>query len=73
MITNRVPELLRVKFGKQKVNLTRVMEDTGLTYSTVHRWAHDRVDRADFPVLDAWCKYFSCDVGDLLVFSEDGK
>lgn len=73
MITNRLPELLRVKFGDNKVNLMRVTEETGLTYSTVHRWAHNRVDRVDFPVLVAWCKYLNCEVGDLLTYDKSDE
>jgi DNA-binding Xre family transcriptional regulator len=70
VIVNRIPELLQIKFGKRKVNLTEVAEEMGLTYSTVHRWANNRVDRADFPILVAWCKYLNCGVGDILVYAE---
>lgn len=66
MIINRVPQLLRRKFGEERVNLSRVQEETGLSYSTVHRWATDKVDRADFPMLEIWCDYFDCNVGDIL-------
>lgn len=68
MIKNNVPQLLAVKFADRRVNLSQVQQDTGLTYATIHRWAHNRVDRADFPVLEIWCKYFGCTVGEILVF-----
>jgi DNA-binding Xre family transcriptional regulator len=69
MITNRVPELVAAKFGgEDKINLSEVERDTGLTYSTVSRWVKNRVDRADFPILEVWCKYLGVGVGDLLVY-----
>ena len=70
-IVNRVPELVANKFGgADKVNLSDVQRDTGLTYSTVSRWVKDRVDRVDFPVLETWCKYLNVQPGDILIFQE---
>ncbi len=69
LIENRVAELLAAKFGgKEKVVLQRVAQDMRLTYSTVSRWAKSDVDRIDTPVLEAWCKYLNCGVGDILVY-----
>ena len=69
MIENRVPWLVAEKFGGvDKVNLKDVERETGLTYSTIARWMKNRVDRADFPILEVWCKYLNCGVGDLLVY-----
>jgi DNA-binding Xre family transcriptional regulator len=68
-VINRVPELLAEKFGgADKVILQRVAQDTRLTYSTVSRWAKRDIDRADFPILETWCKYFGVGVGDILVY-----
>lgn len=68
-IINRVPELLDAKFGgSEKVVLQQVAHDTRLTYSTVTRWAKRRVDRADFPILEVWCRYFGVGVGEVLEF-----
>lgn len=74
MVINRVPELLATKFGgAENVNLTRVQEATGLNYATVSRWARNQVDRVNFDTLDVWCKYFACEVGELLTRVTDEK
>lgn len=72
MIINRVPELMAEKFGgKENINLLQVQRETGLTYSTVARWAKDRIDRVDFPVMEIWCEYFHCTPGDILIYVPD--
>lgn len=70
MIVNHIPDLLEAKFSGE-VNITRVQEETGLNYGTVSRWLKRRVDRADFPVLEAWCKYLNVQVGDILEYAPD--
>lgn len=69
MIINHVPQLLEKKFDG-KPNLLQVQKETGLNYGTVTSWAKDRVDRFDKPVLEAWCKYFKCQPGDLFSYQE---
>lgn len=72
MIVNRVPQLVAAKFGgEDKINIAEVERETGLNYRTVSGWIKGRVERADFPVLEVWCKYLNCGVGDLLVFQRD--
>lgn len=72
MIQNRVPELVAEKFGgRDKINIAEIERDSGIAYATVARWVKNRVDRADFPILEAWCKYLNCNVGDLLDFVPD--
>lgn len=74
MIRNRVAELLAVKFGgADKVNLAEVHRATGLAYDTVQDWYMNRVQRFDAPKLEAWCKYFGCQVGDLLTYEADSE
>jgi DNA-binding Xre family transcriptional regulator len=70
-IISRVPELVAKKFADDEINLKQLERETGLTYSTVSRWMKNQVDRADFPILEVWCKYLNCTVGDLLVYTPD--
>lgn len=67
---NRVPQLVVAKYGEKKVNLKEVEASTELDYRTVSAWMKNRVTRADFPVLEKWCKYLNCNVGDILVYEE---
>lgn len=72
MVENRVPELIAKKFGgEDNVNISEVTRDTGLNYRTAFAWIKGRVTRADFPVLEVWCNYLDCSVGDLLVYTKD--
>lgn len=71
-VINRVPELVADKFGgEEKINLKEVERQTGLNYGVISRWIKGRVDRADFPILEAWCKYLNVGVGDILVYQSD--
>lgn len=71
-VINRVPELVANKFGgEEKINLKEVERQTGLNYGVISRWIKGRVDRADFPILEAWCKYLNVGVGDILVYQSD--
>lgn len=69
MIVNRVPDLVAEKFGgKDKVNMSQVQRETGLEYQTVLRWMKNRVDRADFPILEVWCRYLGVKVDSILEY-----
>jgi len=67
-VMNRVPELVAEKFGgKDKINLSKVQEDTRLNYATVSKWVKGQVTTADFSILDTWCEYLGVEPGDILV------
>ncbi len=74
-IVSHVPELVKKRRFRyqRKVNLRQVQRDTGFEYSTVARWMKSKVTQVDFPVLEAWCKYLDCNVGDLLEYKADGE
>lgn len=67
MIKNKVPDLLRQRFG-DKLNLMEVRRQTGLSYPTVYGWANDRLGRYDNKILEAWCKYFGVGVSAILEY-----
>lgn len=72
MIVNHVPELAARKFGgADKINVTELQKDLGLSYNTVTAWVKGRVDRVDFRILEHWCAYFQCEVGDILEYRPD--
>lgn len=72
-IINHVPELVKKKKFRyrRRINIRQVERETGLEYSTCARWLKSRVTKADWPVLEAWCKYLDCGVGDLLEYLPD--
>lgn len=73
-VLNRVPVLLAEKFGSEdKIVVQRIAQDLRLTYSTVERWVKNDVTRADFPILEKWCEYLECDIGDILIYIPGDK
>jgi DNA-binding Xre family transcriptional regulator len=73
-VINRVPELVAARFGgKENINLSDVQRDIGLNYATVAKWVKNQVDRADFEVLESWCKYLKVQPGDILIYEPDKK
>jgi DNA-binding Xre family transcriptional regulator len=72
-VINRVPELVAKKFGKRKVVYLEIQRESGLSYPTVLSWMKRHVDRADFEVLEKWCRYLGVQPGDILVYEEDGS
>ena len=57
--------------GIKKVNVAEVVRQTGLARNTVAGLYHETTTRFDSSVLDTLCRYFNCQVGDLLEFVPD--
>lgn len=55
----------------RRIRNTEIVEATGVSLPTVHRWLRDEVTRFEKPVLESFCAYFDCDVGDLLFIDPD--
>jgi len=73
IIVNHFRILLAQKATKQQQNiaLMDVKRETGIAWSTLNSWANNQVTRYDAPVIKAFCEYFDCQVGDLLVFERE--
>ena len=56
---------------RRRITLQEIADATGLSRMTLSKLAnqHGAVVRTD--VIDALCKYFQCDVGDLMQYVED--
>jgi DNA-binding Xre family transcriptional regulator len=72
-IVNRLDEVRqrREKQSGEKLTWEKVAADTGLAYSTVLRWARNRLDRYDDKALVKFCEYFGVQPGDILVYEPD--
>lgn len=72
MIVNRFRELLAIKerHEKRKLSQRTVAEETGLSKSTVDRYARNEITRYDEDVVLTLCQYLGCQPGDLLVIEE---
>lgn len=64
MIRCRLSELM----GIHKLKVADVARATGLPRSTVTALYKETAERIDLSAIDALCRYFNCDVGDLFRF-----
>ncbi len=72
-ISNRFRILLAQKATREQRNiaLKEVGRETGIAWSTLNAWANNQVTRYDAPVIKALCAYFSCQVGDLIIYERE--
>ncbi len=57
----------------RKITYQNLAEEVGLAMNTVSRLAEGKTDRVDFLTLDKLCRYFQCDIGDLLAYAPEDK
>ncbi len=72
-INSRFGILLAEKEARLKRNipLVELERETGITRKTLQQWANNKVTRFDSVVLVALCKYFDCEVCDLIVYEAE--
>ena len=75
MINNRFGVLLAEKQvqERRKISLSEVAKETGIAAKTLYAWEKNSVKRFDVPVIDALCKYFNCQPGDLFEYVPDNE
>lgn len=52
----------------QKITYESLAHEVGLSKTTLNRLAENKTERIDFLTLDKLCRYFECDVGELLTY-----
>lgn len=57
----------------EKLTYGRLSEHVGLAKNTIRRLAEHESTRVDMATLDKLCKFFNCDVGDVLYYVPDGE
>ncbi len=57
----------------EKLTYGRLSEHTGLARNTIRRLAGRESARVDLTTLDKLCKYFECEVGDILYYVPDDE
>jgi putative transcriptional regulator len=71
MIQPRIDELRLGRAratGQKKPSLQQVAQESGIGYVTLQRLSAGDSTRVDFATLDALCRYFGCNVCDLLEY-----
>lgn len=56
-----------------RIDTSTLVAATGLSRPTVLKWIKGHVTSFDEQTIIAFCKYFNCDVGDLLTIVENGN
>ena len=57
--------------GERKLKIMDVARDTGLNRNTVTLLYKETAQRIDFSVIETLCRYFNCEVGELLEVVDD--
>lgn len=72
-VNNRFAALLAEKGiqEKRRITVAEVARTTGIDQRTLGKWANNTITRYDAPVIDALCRYFDCNPGDLLQYSPE--
>ena len=72
-INNRFGVLLAEKQKEERRNipLAEVSENTGISRRALYAWENNTVSRFDVPVINALCKYFDVQPGELFEYVPD--
>lgn len=54
----------------RRIKTSEIVAETGISFPTVQRWLRDEVTKFESQVLEAFCDYLHCQVGDLLYIEE---
>ena len=65
---NKLPSLIGKKQQEENrvIGVAELAKETGVSRETIYKWIDGEATRFDGKVIEAFCKYFNCDVGDLL-------
>jgi putative transcriptional regulator len=69
MIKLKVPELM----NKKGMNITDLMRQANIAYTTAHRISKGKADSISFDVLNSLCEVFEVQVKDVLEYVPDRK
>lgn len=72
-VNNKFAVLLAEKQVKERRNipLTEVAEATGISRQALYKWENNSINRFEIRVINALCKYFNVQIGDLFEYIPD--
>lgn len=70
---NRLPALIGQKQVNENrvINVATIADETGLSRQTIYTWLNNDLRRVEVDTIEALCKYFKCNVGDLLTVVDE--
>jgi putative transcriptional regulator len=71
-IYNRLKVLIAEKeFSEgRKLTYRTIAKETGVSTSTLTAYITQKINRFDAPTLEALCKFFGCQIGDILIYTD---
>ena len=57
--------------GERKIRIADLSRDTGVNRGTATRLYYETAERVDLEVVNALCRYFSCQISDLFEYLPD--
>ncbi len=72
-VNNRFAVLLAEKQVKERrnISLVEVAEATGVSRQALYKWENNSINRFELRVINALCKYFDVQIGDLFEYIKD--
>jgi DNA-binding Xre family transcriptional regulator len=72
-VISKLPALIGAKQTRENevLSVARLSKETGVPKQTIYNWLTGEVRRFDADIIEKFCKYFACDVGDLLTIISD--
>lgn len=67
VISKKIPVFMAQRF----IKLSTLAKETGISRSTLTKIYYSKNEMISFDVLDKLCKYFDCDISDILEFTKD--
>ena len=55
----------------RKISFRTVAKETGIPASTISRFSTNKISRFESETIEAFCKYFKCNVGDIIYYHPD--
>jgi DNA-binding Xre family transcriptional regulator len=70
ILRNRLLELIQERERKisRRIKLKDLAEFVGVTNHTITSWIRNDVRKYEAHIVEGFCDYFNCDLGDLLYF-----
>ncbi|MDX2137355.1 MAG: helix-turn-helix transcriptional regulator [Chloroflexota bacterium] len=70
VLKNRLLELIqqRERTIGRRIKLKDLAEFVGVTNHTITSWIRNDVRKYEAHIIEGFCDYFACDIGDLLYF-----
>ncbi|MBY6837827.1 helix-turn-helix transcriptional regulator [Clostridium botulinum] len=64
---------LRVLMAKKKINMQQLSEETGIRRATISAYYNETYRHLVKDHLNIFCRYFNCDISDLIEFVNDDE